>query len=340
MTVTAGVASIKGTYLGDVALSDQVAPSAFTLRASGAGAPGTVDADVRVTLVATDDGRRHRPDLRRRRLVGGAIGGVGQRVLTGVAKKTAGEFFTAVDRDIAGLPPLGAELAGAGRRRGRPRPGIRAVLPGPGAPRPTPTPRSAWTRLPASRRGCSSAGLLALAGVGARRPDRAADPAPTRRALMRAFTAAAVQLAPVPGPLTRRVDRRQPRQARRLHPAVRRGHRRRARRAARDGDHRVHPGLRHGGAVGARVRAARAGHRAAARRRRRARRPRRLRHLRARAERGVVYNTSVLIDPDGDVLGRLPQDPPVLHRGRLRRRLGHPRRQGLRRATPSSAGSA
>ena len=40
MTLTAGVASIKGTYQGDVALTDQEQPGAFTLRASGAGAPG------------------------------------------------------------------------------------------------------------------------------------------------------------------------------------------------------------------------------------------------------------------------------------------------------------
>ena len=42
MTVTAGVASIKGSYAGDVRLTDQVPPERFTLRASGAGAPGTV----------------------------------------------------------------------------------------------------------------------------------------------------------------------------------------------------------------------------------------------------------------------------------------------------------
>ena len=31
MTITAGVASIKGTYQGDVALTDQEQPGAFTL---------------------------------------------------------------------------------------------------------------------------------------------------------------------------------------------------------------------------------------------------------------------------------------------------------------------
>jgi carbon monoxide dehydrogenase subunit G len=96
MTVTAGVASIKGTYVGEVALTDPAPPDAFTLKASGSGAPGTVQADVRVTLDEAPDGGTlltYAADA----VVGGAVGGVGQRVLSGVAKKTAGEFFKAVD---------------------------------------------------------------------------------------------------------------------------------------------------------------------------------------------------------------------------------------------------
>lgn len=100
MTVTAGVASIKGTYLGEVALTDPVPPDAFTLKASGSGAPGTVQADVRVTLDEAAGGGTllsYAADA----VVGGAVGGVGQRVLAGVAKKTAGEFFKAVDAVLA-----------------------------------------------------------------------------------------------------------------------------------------------------------------------------------------------------------------------------------------------
>ena len=100
MTVTAGVASIKGTYLGEVALTDPAPPDAFTLRASGSGAPGTVQADVRVTLADADGGGTvlsYAADA----VVGGAVGGVGQRVLAGVAKKTAGEFFKAVDSALS-----------------------------------------------------------------------------------------------------------------------------------------------------------------------------------------------------------------------------------------------
>ena len=50
MTITAGVASIKGVYSGDVSLSQQEPLDSFVLKAAGAGAPGTVSADVVVTL--------------------------------------------------------------------------------------------------------------------------------------------------------------------------------------------------------------------------------------------------------------------------------------------------
>ena len=109
MTLTAGVASIKGTYTGDVALTDQEQPGAFTLRATGAGAPGTVQADVRVTL-ADAGGGTTRLDYDADAVVGGMIGGVGQRVLTGVAKKTAGEFFKAVDDVLTGKAPATPSL--------------------------------------------------------------------------------------------------------------------------------------------------------------------------------------------------------------------------------------
>ena len=103
MTITAGVASIKGTYQGDVSLSDQQQPGSFTLKASGAGAPGTVSADVKVTLAEADGDTRL--DYDADAIVGGVVGGVGQRVLSGVAKKTAGEFFKAVDDVLTGKVP-------------------------------------------------------------------------------------------------------------------------------------------------------------------------------------------------------------------------------------------
>jgi carbon monoxide dehydrogenase subunit G len=104
MTVTAGVASIKGTYSGQVQLSDQVAPSSFLMSASGAGGPGTVSTEVRVALADAGDGST-RLSYDADAVVGGVVAGVGQRMLVAVAKKTAGEFFRAVDDVLTGTAP-------------------------------------------------------------------------------------------------------------------------------------------------------------------------------------------------------------------------------------------
>ncbi|MFC7486509.1 SRPBCC family protein [Knoellia sp. CPCC 206453] len=102
MTVMAGVAAIKGSYDGEVAISDINEPDRFTMKADGAGAPGTISTTVDVTLVAADGGGTtitYEADA----LVGGPIGGVGQRMLAGVARKMAGQMFKALDDDIAGV---------------------------------------------------------------------------------------------------------------------------------------------------------------------------------------------------------------------------------------------
>ncbi len=121
MTVAAGVASVKGSYDGEVRLTDQRRPSSFVLRAAGAGAPGTVTADVAVHLDEAGDGTtrlRYDADA----VVGGAVGGVGQRVLTGVAKKTAEEFFRAVDSVLTSPAPVEATPATAATVFTRPSP--------------------------------------------------------------------------------------------------------------------------------------------------------------------------------------------------------------------------
>jgi carbon monoxide dehydrogenase subunit G len=111
MTITAGVASIKGTYQGDLAVTHQSPPGSFVLKAAGVGAPGTVSAEVVIRLEASATGGTdlcYDADA----VVGGAIGGVGQRMLTGVAKKMAGQFFAAVDADISGVRTPAADIAG------------------------------------------------------------------------------------------------------------------------------------------------------------------------------------------------------------------------------------
>jgi carbon monoxide dehydrogenase subunit G len=136
MTVAAGVASIKGLYQGEVSISEQEPPDRFVLTAAGSGAPGTVSARVLVSLAGAGDGTTLTYDADA--IVGGMIGGVGQRMLTGVAKKTAGEFFSAVDDVLNGrapAPALAAAAGGAPVADGSPQtvfeaPGAGAVLAG------------------------------------------------------------------------------------------------------------------------------------------------------------------------------------------------------------------
>jgi carbon monoxide dehydrogenase subunit G len=100
MTVTAGVASIKGTYAGSCVLTDLVEHESLVMKLDGAGAPGTIGATVNVRF--TPEGGSTKVSYDADAVVGGMIGGVGQRMLTSVSKRMAGEFFGNVDTAIAG----------------------------------------------------------------------------------------------------------------------------------------------------------------------------------------------------------------------------------------------
>ncbi|UOY00415.1 SRPBCC family protein [Blastococcus sp. PRF04-17] len=100
MNVTVGVGAIRGTYAGEVRLSDQQRPKSYVMHASGAGGPGNVRAKVLINLEPSDEGTTltYSADA----VVGGAVAGVGQRMMTGVAKRMAGQFFKAIDDELTG----------------------------------------------------------------------------------------------------------------------------------------------------------------------------------------------------------------------------------------------
>ena len=118
MTVAAGVGSIKGVYDGQVRLADHQEPGSFTLHAQGAGAAGTIGAEVAVTLADAPDGGTslsYDADA----VVGGMIGGVGQRMLTGVSKTDGRRSSSPTWRRCSSL--------GGGRRPPRRRRGARTI---------------------------------------------------------------------------------------------------------------------------------------------------------------------------------------------------------------------
>ncbi len=112
MTVTAGVAAIRGTYSGTCELRDLEPHRSLVLKAAGAGAPGTIAADVKVAFADNGDGTTHLA-YDADSVVGGMIGGVGQRMLTSVSKRMAGEFFGAVNDVLNGVPAAAVAEAAA-----------------------------------------------------------------------------------------------------------------------------------------------------------------------------------------------------------------------------------
>lgn len=111
MTVTAGVAAIKGTYSGSCTLSDLVSHESLTIRLEGAGAPGTIGATVGVRFTPAEGRTVVTYDADA--IVGGMIGGVGQRMLTSVSKRMAGEFFGNVDDALSSAAGTGVFAAGS-----------------------------------------------------------------------------------------------------------------------------------------------------------------------------------------------------------------------------------
>ena len=86
-----GVAAIKGTYKGKVAILDKTAPSGYTLQVEGSGGPGFVKGTAKITLEQAGDSTSVKVDGDGQ--VGGMLAGVGQRMLPGVAKMLMNQFF-------------------------------------------------------------------------------------------------------------------------------------------------------------------------------------------------------------------------------------------------------
>lgn len=133
MTVSAGVAAIRGTYDGHAAFSKEQELESFVLTLAGSGGPGTVDADVLVCLSPGEGGGTDL-DWTADAVVGGAVGGVGQRMLSSVARRLADQFFTNIERDLAASgAPEGADGGAAPSSGGGSADGA-AGMTSPGAP--------------------------------------------------------------------------------------------------------------------------------------------------------------------------------------------------------------
>ena len=97
-TIELSVGPVKGTYAGQVSIAEKTPPERMTLRVEGGGRPGTIRATGELHL-EEQDGRtvvRYIGDAQ----VTGLVASVGHRLMSGVAKQMAGEFFKALEGEL------------------------------------------------------------------------------------------------------------------------------------------------------------------------------------------------------------------------------------------------
>ena len=88
------VASVGGSFEGEIALSDKTAPEQCRIAVSGSGTLGHGSGEARFTLAPAEGGTLLAYEGGGE--IGGLVAGVGQRVLRGVSKHLIGKFFKSV----------------------------------------------------------------------------------------------------------------------------------------------------------------------------------------------------------------------------------------------------
>jgi len=97
-TLSVGVAAVKGTYQGRLAITDKRPPEGYTLWVEVSGRPGFVKGEGRLTLTEQDGSTL--ASIRAEAQVGGLIAAVGQRLIGAAGRMLMAQFFSALDAEI------------------------------------------------------------------------------------------------------------------------------------------------------------------------------------------------------------------------------------------------
>lgn len=97
------VASVGGSFEGEISLADKLPPAQCKVAVSGSGTLGQGSGTATFSLEPQEAGTLMRYSGEGE--IGGLVAGVGQRILKGVAKYLIGQFFTALRREVAALAP-------------------------------------------------------------------------------------------------------------------------------------------------------------------------------------------------------------------------------------------
>ena len=97
-TLKAGVGPIKGAFKGEVRLEDMRLPEHYRIVVQGKGSVGFAKGSADFDLEEKDGGTliRYSGEMQ----IGGAIAGVGQRMIQGAAKMMASQFFAKLEEEV------------------------------------------------------------------------------------------------------------------------------------------------------------------------------------------------------------------------------------------------
>ena len=93
-----GIAAVKGTYRGKIAVVDPEPPKRYRLIGEGSGSPGFVKGEAIIELSQQDQDPivSYQGEME----VGGLIAGIGQRMIGGIAKMMVGQFFKKMEKEL------------------------------------------------------------------------------------------------------------------------------------------------------------------------------------------------------------------------------------------------
>jgi carbon monoxide dehydrogenase subunit G len=102
VVLSMGIAAIKGTYNGTVQMLNERPPDSYSLKMSAKGGVGFVDGQGDFILTPSgEDNRQTLLTYTGQAQAGGKIAGVGQRLLQAGANLVIGQFFKALDKEVA-----------------------------------------------------------------------------------------------------------------------------------------------------------------------------------------------------------------------------------------------
>ncbi|HNM78927.1 MAG TPA: carbon monoxide dehydrogenase subunit G [Tepidiformaceae bacterium] len=98
LVIKVGIAAIKGTYAGNVTVTDPVDGESYRLVVDGRGKPGSVQGAATLTLIDDAGGTlvKYLGDVKAH----GAIARLGSRLLGGAAKLMIGQFMKAMEKQV------------------------------------------------------------------------------------------------------------------------------------------------------------------------------------------------------------------------------------------------